>query len=351
LIYALKKLLDTNYNVRKSLYYLLKSTKKKFKYNNFFMLIKIPNFFKKFIIPTSNLAYFFKKILNLNIYHFHSQGDLNFKCSFCKNSKLISYLSNCKPDFDIRFIKKKLLKKFYLRSVGKCLNCGLMQDYNRPSLDDLNTLKKLYPSKDDMVSEEIWSSYPVPKKEILRIYKLYYHDKFIKWDQKLIFDHIPKKILFLRPTLGFDIEYFKKRYKKLDVYFADISKISERTILLKYPDIKKININIHSVYSGNLKKYNNYFDLIISNHNLVHVYDLDDTITKIKNLINLKGKVVFSQEISIKPWNPFHYNFYDELMFVKILKKYFYNIERIKDVKNRYPKYSSNVCFLVSNNL
>ena len=116
------------------------------------MLIKIPNFFKKNIIPTHILAYFFKKILNLNIYHFNSKKDFNFKCSFCNNNKLIPYLSNCKPDFDIRFIKKKLLKKFYLRSIGKCLNCGLIQDYNRPTSDDINTLKKLYPSKDNMVS-------------------------------------------------------------------------------------------------------------------------------------------------------------------------------------------------------
>ena len=188
----------------------------------------------------------------------------------------------------------------------------------------------------------------MPKKEIKRIYNLYYHNKFIKWDKSLIFDNVPKKILFLRPTLGFDIEYFKKRYKKIDVYFADISKISERTVLQKFPDARKINFNIHAIYSGNFEKYNNYFDLIISNHNLVHVYDLHDTITKIKNLINSKGKVIFSQEISIKPWNPFHYNFYDGLMFTKILKKYFNEIEKIKDIKNIYPEYSSNVCFVVS---
>ena len=235
-----------------------------------------------------------------------------------------------------------------MRSIGKCLNCDLLQDYNRPSLEDINELIKLYPSKDDMVSEEIWKTYPMPKEEISKYYQLHYYNKFLKWDEKLIFKNTPKKILFLRPTLGFDIEYFKERYKYSKAYFADISKISEKTILEKYPEVKKISLDIHAIYRGNFEKYNNYFDLIISHHNLVHVYNLDDTLVKIKNLISLNGSVLFSGEISIKPWNPFHYNFYDEIMFNKILEKYFCKVKKIKEDNSKDLSFVSSPCFIVS---
>jgi len=317
--------------------------------NCFKYIIKIPNILKKLAVLTSNLALFFKKSFNLNIYHFNTQIDLGGQsCSFCKTNKFTPYLSICAPAFNVNFIKTKLLKKFYLRSIGKCLNCDLLQDYNRPSLEDINELIKLYPSKDDMVSEEIWKTYPMPKEEISKYYQLHYYNKFLKWDEKLIFKNTPKKILFLRPTLGFDIEYFKERYKYSKAYFADISKISEKTILEKYPEVKKINLDIHAIYRGNFEKYNNYFDLIISHHNLVHVYNLDDTLVKIKNLISLNGSVLFSGEISIKPWNPFHYNFYDEIMFNKILEKYFCKVKKIKEDNSKSLSFVSSPCFIVS---
>ena len=311
---------------------------------------KLPNFLKKLAVPTSNLALFFKKHFNRNIYHFNTQIDSGgvHSCSFCKHNKFTPYLSLCASDFDVKFMTTKLLKKFYLRSIGKCLNCGLLQDYNRPSLDDINDLIKLYPSKDNMVKEEIWHTYPMPKEKITEQYYNNWHNKFLKWDEKLIFKNHPKKILFLRPTLGFDIEYFKKRYKYSETYFADISKISEKTILEKYPEVKKINFDINAIYRGNFDKYSDYFDLVISHHNLVHVYNLDDTLVKIKNLINLNGSVVFSQEISVKPWNLFHYNFYDKIMFDKILKKYFCKVKKIEEDNSKLPSFNSSACFIAS---
>jgi len=313
------------------------------------LIIKIPKFLSKLAVPTGYLAFFFKKYFNLNIYHFNSCIDLNLKCSFCKNNKFNQYLSICTPDFDISLLTDELLKKFYLRSIGKCTNCGLIQDYNRPSIDNIKDLRKLSSSKDDMTTEEIWKSYPVPQKEISRLYKMYYQNKFLKWDQNKIFKNTHKKILFLRPTLGFDIEYFKNRGGgDLHIYFADVSKVSEITILKKHPEVKKVDFCIHQIYSGNFDKYNNYFDLIISNHHLVHIYDLDDSLKKIQNLINLNGMILFSDEIKIKPWNPFHYNFYDKQMFNKILKKYFCKVKEINNFDKKNNIYSSNTCFLVS---
>ena len=44
--------------------------------NCFKYIIKIPNILKKLAVLTSNLALFFKKSFNLNIYHFNTRIDL-----------------------------------------------------------------------------------------------------------------------------------------------------------------------------------------------------------------------------------------------------------------------------------
>ena len=326
------------------------------------MLVKIPDFLdcKTFFVRSvlniyNNLVFFFKKIFNLNFFHFYNKN-IFFICSFCKNNHAIKFFSVCRPDFNIRILRKDLFDKFYFRSVGKCLNCGLLQDYNRPSQKDLNNLRVFYNSKDQAVSEEIWHSYPVPTDMLNKIYNGYYKKKFLKWNEFIKFKNSPKKILFLRPTLGFDIGYFKENYKGVDCYFSDISKISEKTIIEKYPDINKINIDIDAIYSGEFSKYNNFFDLIVSNHNLVHVYDLNSSIKKINKLLKINGNGIFSNEISVKPHNPFHYNFYDETLFVKILQKFFFNVLRINDTGHYekstcdYTQKKDNPCFFVTKN-
>jgi len=329
-------------------------------------LIKIPKFFnpifgnlikKKFLFFLysiyNNFVYFSKKFLNLNLYHFYNEN-IDYTCSLCKKKKIQDcFFAYNLPDFNIRTLKRKLFKKFYFKSIAKCSNCGLLQDYNRPSQDELNSFRVFFNSKDQAVSEEIWHSYPMPNDEIIKIYNKYYKKKFLKWNRALKFITPPKKILFLRPTLGFDIKYFKDNYQNIECYFTEISKISEKTIMQSYNDVKKIKLNIDANYVGDFNKYSNFFDLIVSNHQLVHVYNLKDSLDKISNLLISGGSIIFSQEISVKTRNTFHYNFYDELMFVKILKFFFNKIKRIDDTGYHewsivnYTTKKDNPCFFV----
>jgi len=316
---------------------------------------KIKKFFLEFLYNIwNNFVYFSKKFLNLNFYHFYNKN-IDWTCSLC-GKKIIKdcFFAYNLPDFNIRILEKKLFEKFYFKSIAKCSNCGLLQDFNRPSQENLNKFRVFFNSKDQAMSEEIWHSYPMPDEEITKLYNKYYLKKFSKWKKFLKFSNLPKKILFLRPTLGFDIKYFKDNYKDAECYFVDISKISEKTILKKYKDVKKINLGIDAIYTGDFSKYNNFFDLIISNHQLVHIYDLKDALNKILNLLVPCGSIIFSQEISVKTRNTFHYNFYDELMFVKIINMFFNKIKRIDDTGQlewsiiNYTTKKDNPCFLAS---
>ena len=76
-------------------------------------------------------------------------------------------------------------------------------------------------------------------------------------------------------------------------------------------------------------KESNHYDLIITNHLLVHCLNIDETLNQLKYILNKNGLMIFTDEINVKYHNPFHINFWDEEIFTDILKK---------DLKNRYFK-------------
>ena len=90
------------------------------------------------------------------------------------------------------------------------------------------------------------------------------------------------------------------------------------------------------------------------------IFDINHTFNKLKKLINQNGKIIFMNEIAIKKWNPFHIFFWDEIMFIKILKKHFQKVETLrncgpdeKDIKefkfiSDHTKYRDNPDFVVS---
>lgn len=280
---------------------------------------------------TGTLAYFLKEKFNINFPHCFFDNEIETAlCSNCENASKSLFLSKCYPDFPISSIPKNILKNLYLRSVGKCLNCELIQDYNRPKFNDLLTYLNNKDSKDDFVSEEIWHQFPMPDKEKKRIFDLYFKKRLLKWEDNLLIKSKPKKILFLRPTLGFVIDFFVKRFDA-EIYFLEISKISKLEILNKFKNIKALNGNIHWIYYGDFTEMRNSFDLIISHHHLLHNFSIKHSLDILKKILSPNGQIIFTDEISVKYWNPFHYNFWDEKKFVSILKKYFSEVNKISD--------------------
>jgi len=267
-----------------------------------------------------------KKIFDLNIPHFYNfPGIDEEKCKNCGSNKKTKLLSKCIPDYKIDLIPYKFQKKIYIRSVVKCKNCGLIQDLNQMRYSELIEFIDKYGSKDNFLREEAWKSFPIPVEVKKEYYDLFWKKRFLVWDNNLQFSNA-KKILYLRPNLGFVIDYIKEK-SNAENYFLDISEMSRKEILQNHNDINELKGNLTYIMYGEFLKYTNYFDLIISHHTFVHVYDISDSLNKCKSLLNDNGKFIFTDEILFKPWNPFHYNYWTENVFYNILKKHFTKID------------------------
>lgn len=300
----------------------------------------------------SSLAFALKKFLNIDLYHFKNLE--KSRCNNCKSIKKNFYLSKCIPDFNfIKNLSNDISKKFYIRSVGKCLDCGLIQDFNRFTKNDLLRYLKQLSNKDHTISEEVWSEFPVPEKYEKFLFNRHFKKRFKRWNKKLMFKGKPKKILFLRPTLGLIMKYFNKYNSKM--YFLDISKISEKTIKKKFKNANILKGNIHGYFFGEFLKFKKNFDLIVVNHLIVHSVDFNHSFKVLKKLLKKNGKIILSDEIQIKYHNPFHLNFWDEKQLESICKKHFRKVQIIRDCGNiNYSvigatKFNDNPDFVLSN--
>ena len=80
-------------------------------------------------------AFLLKRYLNINAYH---KTTYNFdKCSFCSSTEKEIYITKTIPDFNINVLSYSIAKRFYTRSIGRCLKCNLIQEYNKFSKSEL----------------------------------------------------------------------------------------------------------------------------------------------------------------------------------------------------------------------
>ena len=109
------------------------------------------------------LASIIYKLFKLNIKHIKKiNSDKN--CSNCKAKKKIFYfLQKQFQIFNVNILPKYIFDKFYLRSLGKCQSCGLIQDYNTMNEIELENYEKIIRSKDLATSEEVWNVFPIPE--------------------------------------------------------------------------------------------------------------------------------------------------------------------------------------------
>ena len=173
--------------------------------------MKVKLLSKKLFYLNAFFAFLLKRYFNINTYH-KSKHNFN-KCSFCKSTKKNIYITKSVPDFNINTLSYNIAKRFYIRSIGKCLNCGLVQEYNKFSKLELKKYFEEISSKDNTINEDVWKSYPVPNKYKKFLYNRHFKKRFNLWKKKINFKKKPKKILLLRPTLGFLVEYFIKNYR------------------------------------------------------------------------------------------------------------------------------------------
>ena len=254
----------------------------------------------------------------------------NQPCFHCRAENAQFYSVAMRPDFDISVLPVHLRRLFGERAFGVCRECGIAQDFNRLSPEELREYGRVLISKDMAVSEEVFHDFPVPQDYIDKFNAQYFSRRLENW-RSYFGDRNFKigKALFLRPFFGASPQ-FVSRYFNAQCYGIEISDVARKTVQSVMPSFKFLNGSIHAHFEGVFLESGPY-DAIFDFHTLVHCIDMHDSLSKLKSLLRPGGALVMTHEVTIKPHNPFHMVFSDEDSLLKLLARHFLRVDRIDD--------------------
>jgi len=257
-----------------------------------------------------------------------------YPCSNCKSELAIRIDEKIIPDFKINdLISKDLSNKFSKKWNGICMNCGLFQDFLVLNPEENRQFCSELISKDIATSDENFWEFPLDKEFIKKMENIYWDKRIRNWEQFFSKKNIiPKNALFIRPMFGAGPEFISNTYGA-KVVGLEISEVCDKTTSERVKNYKSLNGQIHGYLEGDFLKNNN-FDSIFVYHSLVHSHNLDEMLNKLKNLLTRNGFIIFSDEVTRKPSNPFHNLHFSEIIFTNILRRHFKFVYRIDDCAN-----------------
>lgn len=231
-------------------------------------------------------------------------------------------------DFDVEVIPADLRLKFTTRMDGICLGCGLYQDYFRFTLDEVRAFASF--NKDETVSEGGFRVFPVPDEQVASFDANYMHQRLARWQEYFRRRRIsPKRCLFLRPMFGASLEFAQQEWGS-ELVAAEVSQACKLMSQRRTPGVSFLDVGIHGCLQDELVDAGS-FDAIFVFHTLVHCVDIHRELALLGRLLTPNGMVVLSQEIQMKPQNPFHNLFPTEPQLVRILGQHFGLVQRIDD--------------------
>lgn len=291
------------------------------------------------------LSKFFYKNFGKNLLHF-KKIEKNFNCTFCKSKKIDIYFESiCKPEGNINFLSDNIFSKFFYRSIAKCGQCELIQEYNKLNISEFREfIFEMTKMDKNYAPENTFTDYPVPSDVKKKFFEKNYKKRFERW-KNIIPNKNIENIFLIRPHFGLLSSYFSG--ENLNIFYNDFSKINKKVISVDFPHMQYLDGFTHHIFEGDFIK-ENFFDLIVVDHTLCHAFDLDNFLTKIKLILKKGGAVIFINEIQMKTHNPFHLNFFDEEMLKKILCNYFV-VEEIRDCGYDNHKFINNFTKLNDN--
>lgn len=261
-------------------------------------------------------------------------------CMDCGSCHAILLLSNMRFDFDPSVIPDSLRPKFVDRTDGICFNCGLYQEFNRYSIEEMMAFAEF--NKDETVSESAFKSYPVPGNFITDYDDAYFRQRVHRWSTFFdsgVFSGL-RRSLFLRPMFG-ALPEFVASQSSGELYGLEISQVCARTTLDRVPRVQILDGSIHGYLDGDFLAAGEY-DAIFVFHTMIHCVDIHDSLGKLSNLLADEGFIIFIHEIQLKPQNPFHMLFPTEHQFTRLLKKHFRSVDRIDDCDPSPPSFITN---------
>ncbi len=231
-----------------------------------------------------------------------------------------------RPDFDVAVLPSRLRSLFAERAFGICRKCGIAQDYNRLSPQDVADYCQILTDKDQAVSEEAFHTFPVPQDYVDAFNRKYFDLRTTRW--KAYFGPFSiDRAFFFRPFFGAAPAFVSQTYRA-SCSGMEISEVARKTTQALLPDFRFLSGNIHAVLDGEFLGSGPY-DAIFDFHTLIHCVDVHDALIKMKAMLRPGGALVLTHEINVKPSNPFHIFFADEQALLKVLGKHFNRVDRI----------------------
>jgi SAM-dependent methyltransferase len=244
------------------------------------------------------------------------------------------------PDFDASILPPAIRVKMLSPRDGICMNCGIYQRLDRLTGEEIELYLAAVKSKDATVSEEVYHEYPVPTWYIEQYENNYFRKRPKRWDNFFADNQFDiKRALILRTFFGAVPEYLARKFR-CEVHALEISDIARRTTQDRVPSIRFLEGNIHGALSGRFLSSEKY-DAVFVQHVIQHCVSLSDTMAKLRRLLRPGGILVLSQEIGRKPHNPFHINHLSEWQLEMVLKGVFERVVRIDDCDDEVPPFVS----------
>jgi hypothetical protein len=246
----------------------------------------------------------------------------------CRSDNVTFYPVIVRPDFDAAILPNRLRRLFAERAFGVCVSCGVAQDFNRLSAQDVAEYCRILTNKDQAVSEEAFHTFPVPQNYIDGFNERYFSVRMERW--KRYFESRSftiDKVFFFRPFFGAAPAFIKDAYGA-ECSGMEISEVARKTTQALLPDFRFLSGNIHAVLNGVFLNSGPY-DAIFDFHTLIHCMDVHDALGKMKDMLRPGGALILTHEINVKPSNPFHILFADEKALLKVLGAHFRRVDRI----------------------
>ena len=218
--------------------------------------------------------------------------------------------------------------QMHRRDNGKCLHRGLEQSFYVFSNEGRHQLYGL--GLEELSSEPDFWVFPPPKEFRNRIYEQHYKRRFPKWKQLFESQGIqpPKSVLVLRCYYGQILEDLRNWGSSV-IWAKDMTKNCERWVNQEMAFVKIPEGGLHGRIEMDSKNVASKFDLIVCFHTLTHSVDFVSDLEYLRTILSPGGGIIFCDEITKKPRNPFHMVHFDERVFVDILNSQFHRVCRI----------------------
>jgi SAM-dependent methyltransferase len=229
-----------------------------------------------------------------------------------------------------------LRDQMHRRDNGVCQACGLEQAFYKFSDEGRKVFYDL--GLDVLASTPEFGVYPPSEAWQKQVYERFgYPRRLAKWEAWFAASGTPppRRMLHLRCQYGEILRHFHERHGT-EVWGTDVVHTCLRHVQEHVPFVRQPGGSCAAKFELQFPP-GMRFDFIICFHTLTHSQDLRGDLDQLRSWLAPGGVAVFSEEISKKQHNPFHMIHADEAAFVRVLRRYFPQMERLDDCGHHDP--------------